>query len=656
MLSATQIAILKRNNLANTNLNHSALKEITNAKTPALLADEKLLDFLKIANCLYRAGHSIISDHIYNTVFLHELQRRTPNHPFLSSVEPEKSFQGKTIALPVKMLSTDKTFSHEGIKKWLQRIEKSALTLQLDYKKLPIKLTPKLDGFAAYDDGKRLYTRGDGNKGTDISRVFARGLAVGGNTIRGQGAGEIVVSKTYFHQRLAKYFDNSRNFQASIIKEKELNEHALEAIKQQAAIFFPFAQLPHWSGTADELLADLDTIVAYVRGLVDYAVDGVVFEVIDAELKTQMGSTRHHHRWQIAYKNNQELAQVKVIQVIAQTSRSGRVNPVLALEPTRLSGVLISRVSAHHYAYVKTQKIGQDTIIELTRSGLVIPKIEQVLSATEPQIPKQCPSCFSKLVWESDYLYCLNNSQCPAQIASSIEHFFKTLGNNEGFGHQTIKKLHSFNVNSIYSIYQLTLNDLQNYGFGDKIAKNLLEQLQRSRNEAIEDWRFLSAFGIYRMGLGNCERLLQHYRLDDIFTLSAKDIVIIEGFAQKTANSTVTYLEQIKDQFQHIYALTFNLIRTKLLTDKQKNAISLIAGKSIVFTGTLERGNRKQMQKTVKQLGGKVSNMVSSKTAYLIIGANVGTTKINSAKDKGVQIISEDDFFKMLDADFLSYK
>ena len=372
MLSATQLEILSRNSLDNTSLDKDTIEAICNALDPLPLSDRNLLDFLKIANSLYRAGEAIISDQIYDTVFLDELKRRTPEHPYLSTVEPEKSAQGKTVALPEKMLSTDKTFSHEGIQKWLERVEKAAVERELDFQQLEIRLTPKLDGFAAYDDGERLFTRGDGRRGTDISRVFARGLTVGGNAIRGQGAGEIVVSQRYFREHLAEHFDNSRNFQASIIKEKDLEEHALEAIAQQAAVFYPFAQLPDWRGTATELLADLDIMIERVSALVDYDIDGVIFEITDANLKTHMGATRHHHRWQIAFKNNQELAQVNVVQVSAQTSRSGRVNPVAELEPTRLSGALISRASAHHYGMVKKLGIGPGTVIELTRSGLVI--------------------------------------------------------------------------------------------------------------------------------------------------------------------------------------------------------------------------------------------------------------------------------------------
>jgi DNA ligase (NAD+) len=241
---------------------------------------------------------------------------------------------------------------------------------------------------------------------------------------------------------------------------------------------------------------------------------------------------------------------------------------------------------------------------------------------------------------------------CPAQIEHTIEHFFKTLRNNDGFGRKTIEKLHSHGINSVYSIYQLTLNDLTAYGFGDKTAQNLLDQLHRSRTEAIEDWRFLGAFGIYRMGLGNCERLLQHHHLSDIFKLSIDDVVEIEGFAEKTAAAVVTNLKLINEQFTLIYRLNFNLTITALLTNQQENkSNSPIFGKSIVFTGTMEQGNREDMKKTAKQLGAKVGNSVTGKTDILVTGAKVGVNKLNTAKDKGVEIITERDYLELIEVD-----
>jgi DNA ligase (NAD+) len=647
-LSHTQTELLKQANLESYQLSPERIAQIAAQNDPNGLSDEQLLEFLQVCNTLYRSGEPLISDADYDFIFLAELQKRHPHHPYLETVEPELALLGKTVALPEPMLSTEKSYSKSGIEKWLSRLEKAADDCNVDFSSLKIRATPKLDGYAAYDDGTLLYTRGDGRKGTDITRVFERGLQVGGNGKRGQGAGEIVVSQTYFNSYLGEYFENSRNFQASIIKEKDLEQHALDAIQNNAAVFFPFSQLPDWQGLATEVLADFDHVIETVLALVDYDVDGVVFELVgNDQLKQYLGATRHHHRWQIAYKSNVETAEVIVLKVTPQTSRSGRVNPVAELTPTKLSGAVISRATAHHYGMVKELGIGEGTLIELTRSGLVIPKIERVITPATPQIPEHCPSCGSELVWDSDYLYCLNTTQCPAQIENTIEHFFKTLANVDGFGQKTVEKLHASGINSVYAVYQLDMEQLVAMGFGDKTAQNLLDQLQRSRTEAIEDWRFLGAFGIYRMGLGNCERLLQHHHLIDIFKLTVEEVINIEGFAEKTSAAVVECLAKIKPDFMKIYQLDFNLIPTPFIAEQQQ-AISPIAGKTIVFTGTMIHGKRDDMSKEAKRLGAKVGASVTGKTDFLVTGTDVGAAKIAAATEKGVQVISEDEYLGLL--------
>ena len=646
MLSQEQRALIAECEFA-ADLSVEQIEALSSATSASNLSDAELLALLRVANYCYRSGAPVISDALYDTVFLAELRRRQPEHDFLHTVEIEPALGAKTVVLPEHMLSTEKAYDQEQIERWLQRIAKAAESSGLDFEQLLFKVTPKLDGYAAFDDGQMLYTRGDGRKGTDITRVFERGLQVAGNGVRGQGAGEIVVNQTYFNDYLAETFENARNFQASIIKEKDLEQPALEAIQQGAAVFYPFAQLPSWQGVVSQLRQHFNTIVSDTLQAVPYDVDGVVLEVLEPSIKQAMGATRHHHRWQIAYKNNAVSAEVKVLSVTAQTSRSGRVNPVAELEPTKLSGAVIARATAHHYGMVREQGIGPGTVIELTRSGLVIPKIERVLVPQAPQIPDTCPSCHSTLVWDSDYLYCLNNSHCPAQIENSMEHFFRTLANVDGFGAKTIEKLHAAGVTSVYAIYQLSFSDLQAMGFGDKTAQNLLDQLLRSRTERIEDWRFLGAFGIHRMGLGNCERLLQHRRLQEVFAMQLDEVIAIEGFAEKTAAAMLTSLQKIHADFLQIYQLGFNLQETPLRSE-QADQQGVLQGKTLVFTGTMQQGSREDMQKQAKALGAKVASAVTGSTDYLIVGAKVGATKLAAAQEKCVQILTEAEYLALL--------
>jgi DNA ligase (NAD+) len=646
MLTDNQLLLIQQAGLDFNSLDQASFVALSqNPQDLTACSDQALIAFLQLANALYRGGEPIISDADYDHVFLAELKRRLPNHPLLESVEPEPQFAGKTVDLPVIMLSTDKAYSRDDVERWAGRIEKAAAELDINFAELEFKVSPKLDGYAAYDDGQSLYTRGDGRKGQDISRVFERGLQVANQGARGLGPGEIVVIRSYFAEHLADFFDNSRNFQASVIKEKQLEQHAEQAIADGAAVFYPFALLPAWTGVWAALIADFDNIIKDIWHKLDVDVDGVILEITNETLKQAMGATRHHHRWQLAYKENLQTAEVKIISVTPQTSRSGRITPVAELEPVRLSGALLSRATAHHYKMVLEKGIGPGAVIQLARSGEVIPKIEQVLVAVEPQIPEHCPSCGHDLIWDNDYLICPNNLACPAQISNSMEHFFRVLKNNDGFGAATIKKLYEFGIRRVDEIYQLNLEQFESMGFGPKQSQNLLDQLQRSRSEAIEDWRFLAAFGVFRMGLGNCERLLSHYRLEEIFKLSENEIVAIEGFAEKTAAVITEGFANIEPLYQQLIALGFNLQNTQQQANETDHPL---AGKTLVFTGTLHSGSRDELSKQAKAKGAKVGSSVSAKTNFLVAGDNVGTNKINAAQDKGVTVISEAEFLQLL--------
>jgi DNA ligase (NAD+) len=595
------------------------------------LSDDDLAKFCQTANLAYRSGESIISDQDYDFIYLPALKQRLPQHPLLQSIEPEgQGFSEEKVLLPEIMLSTDKAYSWDEIRKWIERLEKSAVDIGLAYVDIQIKATPKLDGFAGFDDGAHLYTRGDGKKGSDITRVFDRGLQVYNDSKRGQGAGEIVIKKSYFESHLSQDFEYPRNFQASLIKEKALDEKAKQAITDKAALFVPFAQLPTWSGSIKEMSENFEDIVEKVLSTVDFDVDGVVFEITNNDLKNQMGANRKFHRWQIAFKENKDKAQVKVLSVTPQVGRTGKITPVAELEPTLLSGATIVRATGHHYGLVKEQGLGAGSVIELTRSGLVIPKINQVLKSAPVEIPTLCPSCGESLEWESDFLMCVNHDSCPAQVVGKMEYFFKILANNDGFGIATIEKLYEHSIRKISQIYTLSTSDFSAMGFGDKTSANLVDQLKRSTNEQIEDWRFLAAFGVVRMGTGNCDNLLKSYPLNEIFEL----------------NLIVTGLSSIRAEFDLLSQHRFNLEQTPLQKDLVEFTHDLF-GKKIIFTGKMS-GSREAMKKYAKSIGIQVVSSVSSKTDYLVIGEKVGQKKIESAQEFGIEVLTESNYLALI--------
>jgi DNA ligase (NAD+) len=611
---------------------------------PDLNTDE-LVFILKASNALYRAGNPILSDEQYDLYFS-LLRNKNLLHPYLNTVEPELLIESKTVVLPERMLSTEKAYSVQDIERWVKRLQKAAQETNISEDEIDIRVTPKLDGYAAYDDGSTLFTRGDGYRGQDITRAFKRGLKVASSGERGLGPGEIVIKKSYFAEVLSNFFENSRNIQAAIIAEKKVDNRIQKAIEDGACVFYPFALIKSRTVKISVLMVEFESIVEDIWNAVDFDVDGVILETTNEIIKKHMGATRRNHRWQIAFKVNEESANVEVIRVIPQTSRTGRIAPVAELVPTKLSGVTISRVTVHHYNMVKTIGVGAGALIRLVRSGLVIPKIEEVLKKVDPEIPDSCPSCGSHLLWEADNLICPNKIDCPAQTENTLVHFFKTLGNNDGFGSKTIEKLASFGVKHIHEIYRLEIDDFLKIGFGEKTAINLFNQLQASRSIEIEDWRFLSAFGVSRLGAGNCEKLLGHHSLVSLFELTVSDMIQIDGFAEISAEAIKEGLENIREEFFKVYDSGFTLKPT-VMGDIDKSS-SPISGAIIVFTGTMIVASRADMEKNAKALGAKVAKSVTSKTTYLVTGDKVGETKINAAKDKGVKVLSEQQYLDFI--------
>jgi len=170
------------------------------------LSNEELSDFCILANEHYRNGSPIISDQDYDFIFFKELKKRLPDHYLVKEIEPESKtgFSDEKNLLPEPMLSIDKAYSFNEILKWIERITKSCVEIEFDLNLLNFIASPKLDGFAGYDDGNKLYTRGDGKKGSNITRAFERGLKIFNHSERGQGPGEIVVKKKLFRKASIK--------------------------------------------------------------------------------------------------------------------------------------------------------------------------------------------------------------------------------------------------------------------------------------------------------------------------------------------------------------------------------------------------------------------------------------------------------------------
>lgn len=603
---------------------------------------ERLVETLKRYNEAYRSGKLLVSDHEYDSL-VQKLRELDPAHPFLHIVEPEKFEARKEVRHPVPMLSTEKAYTKEALARFVIRVKKEAG--QIGITDVLFKVTSKLDGLAARDDGNIFATRGNGEVGYEISNAFKKGvIPVGG---RGLGLGEVVIVKSYFDENLSGEFEHPRNMVVGIVTSDTLNVFAEKALQDEVVYFVPYAALPVWNGSADELVQNIDNILSDLTAKTDYPTDGVVAEVTDEEVKKYMGSTAHHYRWQIAYKTKGETAITVVEGIRWQVGRTGNVTPVLGVSPVSLSGATIRRVTAHNAGLILKKKIGINAEVEVIRSGEVIPKLEKVIKESDHiVIPDKCPSCGSALEWSNDFLKC-RNDLCRAKIEQSISHWFKVLGNADWFGIKTIQRLVDNGYDSLEKIYAMVENDFLNIGFGPVQSKNLMEAINVSKTKPVEDWRFLAAFGIPDLGNGDSRKLLSHIKLKDLVDVKAGQIETIHGFGAITSLSIENGIAKIKDTIRHMLSIGFNLDKT-VLAGELDSFDSPIAGKGVVFTGKMLHGNREEMQAEARMLRARVQSSVTGKTDYLICGENVGDSKIEKAKKLSVRIISETDYLNMI--------
>ncbi len=604
---------------------------------------EKLVAELEKYNRAYREGQLLISDSEYDRL-VGELRSDDPENLFLNRVEPEVFSAKREVRHPVPMLSTDKAYTEKELERFVARVEKAAGEIGLA--QVIFRVTVKLDGLAGRDDGDIFVSRGNGEVGYEISSAFEKGvIPIGG---RGHGLGEIVMQASYFKEKMKEEFEHPRNLVVGIVTSDKLSEYSQKALYDKAVYFVPYVNLPDWQGSGAKLVSELEKIKKRLTADVDYPIDGLVAEVVDEDLKQYMGATRHHYRWQIAIKTRGATAVTVVARVTWQVGRTGNVTPVMEVSPVKLSGATIKRVTAHNAGLVSKQQIGPGAEIEIIRSGEVIPKLEKVISPSRVvDLPEKCPSCNTRLQWRNDFLRCPNNSLCRCQVIQGIVYWFRTLGNIDWFGLKSVEKLVDGGYDSLESIYAMMADEFARLGFGPVQSANLAEATAASRIKAVEDWRFLAAFGISDLGKGDSRNLLGFFRLESLPDITAEEILAIHGFGDITSKSIVAGIQARRKTFLHMLALGFNLIQTPLESDRQQ-LNSSIQGKGIVFTGKMQHGTREEMQAAARHLGAKVQTSVSGKTDYLVCGEKVGAAKIAKAEKVGAQVISEADFFKLI--------
>lgn len=603
------------------------------------LQNDELETLLVSANEAYRNSDSpIMSDEAYDQ-HIRELSRRNPEHPLLTAVEPEADFGVGKVRHARPMLSTDKAYTDEELARWVRRIEAAADDLGAK-KPVAIVATAKLDGIAGRLEKSVLASRGDGTTGNDISHMMGKGLVV-----IGSGDGELVMPTAYFAENLAETFKHPRNVVAGAVGADTLKPAALKSLEDEAIRFVAYDTLPSWFTSTETLIEEMESIRAMIIGDCEYPTDGLILSVQDEAVRDAMGATGHHHNWMLAAKTVSETANTKVVGIQWQIGRTGRLTPVVNIEPVDISGAVISNVTAHHAGAVKANGIGAGAVVEVTRSGEVIPFIVQIVEPlSEVILPTNCPCCASELDWAGDFLVC-NNDVCPDRLKARLKHFFHIMGTIDLFGPVACEKLVKAGVTSVREVFETTANEFKAMGFGPGQSTNLIDELANALNQPVDDYLVLASMGVEHLGRGDSKKLLKHYPLAEIPNLTPEQIEEIPGFGELTSKAICSKLPEVSEDLKFLIK---ELDRILVTPSKSEAVESPITGKFIVFTGTMTQGNRGDMIKQAETLGATSQGSVNGKTDYLVAGEKTGASKLEKAQKLGTQVISESEYLAII--------
>lgn len=574
---------------------------------------------------------------------------------------------GKKLVHSSPMLSLDKCYSQDALKDWAEKLEGD------------IVVSPKIDGLAIavhYNAEGRLYqaeTRGDGFKGDDITRNVQEVRDIPSKISKGplEVRGEVYMRRSVF-KKYEGSFANPRNLAAGALKQKdpkktreyELNFFAyeligldlkreIEKIQRLDKLHFVTIETRVVPRTPEELQKAYDTLLNK-RDSLDYELDGVVYKANEISDQTRLGASAHHPRWAIAYKFQGDSGTSVLREVEWSVSRTGVITPIGIIDPLRLSGATVSRVSLHNYGLMKKMGVSIGAKVLVMRRGGVIPNLEEVLEKTKKLVeaPETCPSCGSKTEIRDDFLYCTNEKGCRSTRLGELRHFVDVL-EIEGFGDKTIEQLYDNGyVEDLPDFFRLTKEDLLNLErMGEILANKLIENIQSHRKVPLA--QFLRSLGIPELAKHSSEVLAKQFRsLDRIRKATEEELSAIHTIGPVIAREVVQGLH-------HKSKTLDKLLSYMSLEERSAAKEGKFSGKSFLFTGKMAAMDRGDAEKKVEALGGEISGGVNKDLDYLVIGSegyknrDKGNKwiKAESLKQKGadIEIISEEQFLQMLE-------
>ena len=390
-------------------------------------------------------------------------------------------------------------------------------------------------------------------------------------------------------------------------------------------------------------------------------------------MQERLGFLTRTPRWAIAHKFPAEQAVTKINNIRIQVGRTGALTPVADLEPVNVGGVIVSHATLHNEDEIKRKdiRIGDSVIIQ--RAGDVIPQVVEVIKEKRPaeskefEFPHTCPQCGAHAIREEDEAVrrCTGGLTCPAQAIERIIHFVsREAFDIEGLGRKIVEEFyHEGIVTSPVDIFSLEqrngdgdlfahqssapLHLEMRDGWGKKSVENLFKAINAKRRISLP--RFIYALGIRQVGTATALLIAKNYGsfkhfMEDMVAKETLKLVEIDGIGGAMAKDIVEFFAE-EHNLKTIHKLLAEIIVEDFIDDTDYS--SPIAGKTVVFTGTLEKMTRSEAKAKALSLGAKVSGSVSKNTDYVIMGAEAGS-KATKAKELDIQILTEDEFLELI--------
>jgi len=652
----------------------------------------------------YILNDPLLSDFEYDQLFkaLEKIEKENPTLITLDSptqrVAHELTREFPTVQHLVPMLSLDNSYNADDLLDFDRKVRELSGLEQISY-----CVEPKFDGGSIsliYENDQlvRAATRGDGVAGDEVTinirQIHSVPLTAPFSKFGIQQAeirGEVLMNKENFSrynqsltaQGLAP-LANPRNAASGTLRLKDPREVAkrnLEvfvyhlsyfslqkeeqspvALQSHAATLGLLWELGFRSPVREKkVFNSIQDVINYcvefeaVRDTLPYEIDGMVIKVNEVALQEKLGMTSHHPRWAVAFKFKARQATTQLIGIEFQVGRTGAVTPVAKLEPVGVGGVMVSSISVHNQEYIaeKDLRIGDQVLIE--RAGDVIPQIVKSLTEARTgkekqiQFPSVCPVCASKLFKEEEEAVwrCIN-LECPAQVIERIIHFVsKDALDIKGFGEANVRKFVELGLlGDIPGIYTLDFAQLASMeGFGKKSIENLQQAIELSKKQPLH--RLIYALGIRFVGETTARTLANAVdHLLDFQSFSEEQLQQLEDVGTKVAGSIRQFFSN-SDNIKMLHALE-KLGLTLRNEKKDTHSTGNLTGKTFLFTGTLSKLKRSEVEEMVRANGGQILSGVSAKLNYLVAGEEAGSKLEKAKKIPSIHVINEQDFIKLL--------